>query len=196
MYISPGGGGASVSGQGLVTGILVILGIIATPIIQDEPTVITTPFQDQQPTVLDQQFEDDEIIVITTPIINQKPTVITQPIINEAGSIITFKEVNGFEAKIKAGQQEKHIVGAPNYNQELANGKVKSKFNGTLSEAQKLLDAYAGSGVWIGTNKERVDFGDIIGEYYDPQSQTYTDTSKGIIHYGKDGAHIVPARPQ
>jgi hypothetical protein len=50
--------------------------------------------------------------------------------------------------------------------------------------------------VKIGTNKERVDFGKTIGQYYDTETGTFTDTTKGIIHYDSKGqAHIVPARP-
>lgn len=95
--------------------------------------------------------------------------------------------------KVNIGQQDKHIVGTNNYKQEIANGKTKS----ILSEnAQSLLDKFAGNGQKIGTNKERVNFGKTIGKYYDSASGTYTNTTKGIIHYDSKGqAHIVPARP-
>mgnify|MGYP000924390666 CR=1 FL=1 len=95
--------------------------------------------------------------------------------------------------KVNAGQQNKHIPGTNNYKQEIANGKTKS----ILSEdPQSLLDEFAGTGQKIGTNKERVDFGKTIGQYYDSATGTYTNTTKGIIHYDSKGqAHIVPARP-
>lgn len=61
---------------------------------------------------------------------------------------------------------------------------------------QQLLDEFAGTGQKIGTTKERVDFGKVIGKYYDEATGTYTDITKGIIHYNsKAQAHIVPARP-
>ncbi|MBR5539642.1 MAG: hypothetical protein IKU61_07065 [Clostridia bacterium] len=44
-------------------------------------------------------------------------------------------------------------------------------------------------------NKETVDFKKIIGKYVDPQTGKAYDTTMGTIHYSKDGAHIVPARP-
>ncbi len=98
----------------------------------------------------------------------------------------TPKVVNGFDATVHAGKQGKHIPGHPNYQPG------KSIFTG---DAQKLLDKCAGKGEWIGQNKERVDFGEIIGKYVDPVTGEAVETTKGIIHYSKNGAHIVPARP-
>ncbi|ATH95195.1 T7SS effector LXG polymorphic toxin [Bacillus glycinifermentans] len=106
-----------------------------------------------------------------------------------------YREVNGFPAKVKPGAQEKHIPGTPNYKQEVANGKNKSIFNGDNKTAQELLDKFAGKGKKLGKNKERVDFGQVIGKYYDMDTGKYVETTNGMIHYGKDGAHIVPARP-
>ncbi|QWS50301.1 transposase [Bacillus sp. JNUCC-24] len=106
-----------------------------------------------------------------------------------------YREVNGFPAKVKLGAQEKHIPETPNYKQEIANGKKKSIFYGDNKKAQELLDKYAGTGKELGKNKERIDFGQAIGKYYNIDTGKYEETNKGMIHYGKDGAHIVPARP-
>lgn len=43
---------------------------------------------------------------------------------------------------------------------------------------------------------ERVDFGKIIGYYVDPQTGKKHPTTMGIIHYSKNGAHIVPSKPK
>jgi hypothetical protein len=66
----------------------------------------------------------------------------------------------------------------------------------THSDPQGLLDAFSGKGEPVGKVprgqpgfKERVNFGQKIGEI-NGQS-----TTKGIIHYSKTGAHIVPANP-
>lgn len=106
-----------------------------------------------------------------------------------------YREVNGFPAKVKSGAQEKHIPETPNYKQEVVNGKKKSIFYGDNKKAQELLDKYAGTGKELGKNKERIDFGQAIGKYYNIDTGKYEETTKGMIHYGKDGAHIVPARP-
>ena len=97
--------------------------------------------------------------------------------------------------KINAGKQNKHILGTNNYNQSIASGVNRSILK---ENPQQLLDDFAGTGQRIpNTNKERIDFGKIIGQYYDPKTNTYIDTTRGIIHYdSKGGAHIVPAPPK
>ncbi|PEB38663.1 transposase [Bacillus pseudomycoides] len=97
---------------------------------------------------------------------------------------------------MKAGAQEKHIPNAPNYKQEVANEKNKSIFYGDNKTAQELLDKFAGKGQLLPDGKkEGVDFGKPIGKYYDRDTGQYLETTRGMIHYGKDGAHIVPAKP-
>jgi hypothetical protein len=95
--------------------------------------------------------------------------------------------------KVAQGQQDKHIPGTNNYNQSVASGANR----GILTEnAQQLLDDFAGTGSSLGNNREWVDFGKPIGQYYDINTGTYLDTTKGIIHYNNSGgAHIVPSNP-
>ena len=70
--------------------------------------------------------------------------------------------------------------------------KNKSIFYGDNKTAQELLDKFAGKGQLLPNGKkERVDFGKTIGNYYDRNTGEYLDTTNGLIHYGKDGAHIV-----
>ena len=94
---------------------------------------------------------------------------------------------------IHQGQQDKHIVGTNNYNQELAMGRQRS----ILTEnPHQLLNDFSGTGVPIGDNKEWVNFGRVIGQYLDQGTGALVDTTKGIIHYNSSGgAHIVPAHP-
>src|SRR5690625_3409957 len=107
-----------------------------------------------------------------------------------------YRTVNGFPVKVKPGAQEKHILNTPNYEQELADGKNKSIFYGDNKTAQELLDKFAGKGQRLPkSSRERVDFGEPIGKYYDLDAGEYLETTRGMIHYGKDGAHIVPAEP-
>ncbi|WP_150540079.1 polymorphic toxin type 50 domain-containing protein [Actinobacillus vicugnae] len=62
---------------------------------------------------------------------------------------------------------------------------------------------YAGSGRQIGKinvglpgSKERVHFNKVIGDYIDPITEKRLPTTIGIIHYSKNGYHVVPARPK
>ena len=51
------------------------------------------------------------------------------------------------------------------------------------------------TGEWIGTNKERIDFGKVIGQYVNQVTNETIDTTMGIIHYSKTGTYIVTAQP-
>ena len=86
------------------------------------------------------------------------------------------------------GQQGKHIPGHNNY--------IPGRSPSTHKDPQGLVNKFAGKGEPVGNIprgqpgfKERVDFGEVIGEVGGKP------TTKGIIHYSKDGVHIVPANP-
>jgi RHS repeat-associated protein len=90
--------------------------------------------------------------------------------------------------RIHMGQQGKHIVGHNNY--------IPGRSIFKHSDPQGLLNRFGGTGQPVGNVerglpgfRERVDFQQVIGEI------NGVETTKGIIHYAKDGAHIVPALP-
>lgn len=92
--------------------------------------------------------------------------------------------------KVSETDQTKHIKGSSNYNPN------KSEFYGDVSKAQKLINSHKGKGEMINDNKERVDFGEVIGGYVNSKGEKI-DTTIGIIHTSKKkGSHIVPARPK
>jgi RHS repeat-associated protein len=97
-------------------------------------------------------------------------------------------------ARLLESKQGKHVEGANNYQ--------PGRSILTHKDPQALLDEFAGTGQPVsGTRgmpgfKERVDFREQIGLYVDPQTGVATPTQRGIIHYSKEGAHIVPARPK
>jgi RHS repeat-associated protein len=100
------------------------------------------------------------------------------------------KSQNIISRTINSGQQGKHIVGHNNYQSGRS----------ILSEsAQELLDAFNSGNInssqTINTVKIRVDFGKVIGNYKNPETGQLVPTTKGIIHNGKNGAHIVPSSP-
>lgn len=103
-----------------------------------------------------------------------------------------FRTVNGFTTELHGGAQGKHIPGHNNYDP----GAGRSIFHGSLEHAQELIDRFAGSGTWLGNNRERVDFGEVIGTWVSPDGTQRLPTTRGIIRYGKHGAHIVPSRPE
>ena len=92
--------------------------------------------------------------------------------------------------KINLSKQGKHIIGHSNYKPG------RSELTISISEAESLVKTYSGKGKTIGSNKERIDFERIIGNYVDPITGDKYPTTIGIIHYSKNGTHIVPARPK
>ncbi len=84
----------------------------------------------------------------------------------------------------------------------VASGKRKgNRCTFTHHDANGLLKKFAGKGQPIHDipspcdYRERVDFGQIIGDYSAPRSHKKVETSWGEIHYTKDGAIIIPVMP-
>ncbi|WP_269042719.1 polymorphic toxin type 50 domain-containing protein, partial [Photorhabdus laumondii] len=92
----------------------------------------------------------------------------------------------GLSKEIHLGQQGKHITGHNNYipgRSPLAEGVDPQKLlNGVHSGEYPIIRMTP-------RNQPIVNFGKPIGKY---EGQP---TNYGIIHYGKNGAHIVPANP-
>jgi hypothetical protein len=96
---------------------------------------------------------------------------------------------------IHPGQQGKHIPGHNNFDPAAGRSGL------THPDPQTLLNKGAGTGTPLnkltpGTagSKEVVDFGEVIGIYY-KNGVKVGPTTRGTIHYGAGGAHIVPAPP-
>jgi len=97
--------------------------------------------------------------------------------------------------KIQPDKLGKHIEGHKNFNPK----STKSIFE--HKDPQALVDKYAGTGVPKSGvpgqpgYKEAVDFGEPIGYHVDENTNIRTVTTRGMIHYAKDGVHIVPVKP-
>jgi RHS repeat-associated protein len=101
------------------------------------------------------------------------------------------KEASKGTPSIKWGAQEKHFPGHNSY----------TPGRSTMTADPTKLAEKAGKGQKVGNiqvgqpgSKERVNFGEKIGTYID-QAGNSSPTTNGLIHYSKDGIHIVPARP-
>jgi RHS repeat-associated protein len=103
---------------------------------------------------------------------------------SESGS-----RLSGSGLRIHGGRQGKHIPGHPNFDKNAGRSEL------THPDPQALIDRGAGTGVRNG-QREWVDFGETIGIHVDKNGNR-TPTTRGTIHYGKDGyAHLVPALPK
>ena len=97
--------------------------------------------------------------------------------------------VNGHPTNVHEANQAKHMPGETGFIEG------RSEFTGTMEDAQRLISEFAGTGQRINDQKERVDFGEVIGNWVDQDTVEKFPTTRGIIHYGKNGAHVVPSRP-
>ena len=108
-------------------------------------------------------------------------------------------KVNLNNLEIEISKQNKHLENTNEYKVSLANGQQKSIITVSLDS----LKGYVGTGQQVGKteiglpgSKERVNFNKNIGIYIDPVTGNQTPTTMGIIHYSKNGYHVVPAKPK
>ena len=120
------------------------------------------------------------------------------PIVGETKGYRTTK-VNLNNLEIEISKQNKHLENTNEYKVSLANGQQKSIITVSLDS----LKGYVGTGQQVGKteiglpgSKERVNFNKNIGIYIDPVTGDRTPTTMGIIHYSKNGYHVVPAKPK
>lgn len=99
--------------------------------------------------------------------------------------------MHGPSPRISIGKQGKHQIGHNNYTEGRS----------VLAADPVELGRHAGTGQQVGNvavglpgSKERVNYGREIGTFIDSDGNSFP-TSNGIIHYAKDGVHIVPSRP-
>jgi hypothetical protein len=100
--------------------------------------------------------------------------------------------VPGDTPAIDWGHQEKHLPGHPNF--------IAGRSPITVDP--RSLAKRAGTGAPLGRAergtpgfKERVEYDSVIGHYSDRVTGQLIPTTVGILHYGKRGIHVVPARP-
>ena len=107
---------------------------------------------------------------------------------NDSAVTLETKPVERRNLHVLHGQQGKHIKGHKNYIEG------RSILYGSISDAQALVNEFAGHGIIHGT-REVVDTKRIIGEYVDRKTGLHYPTTRITIHYGNSGVHVVPARP-
>jgi len=109
-------------------------------------------------------------------------------------SVVYNEKATPGKPEVEEGKQGKHVPGHNNHTPG------RSELNDP--DPQKLINDHAGTGQQVGNvpvgqpgSKERINFGKVIGSYVDPLTGEKIPTTKGIIHYGSKGVHIVPSRP-
>lgn len=113
--------------------------------------------------------------------------------INEVRDLIRSEATN---KTLNTGNQNKHIKDSGHY---IAG---RSYVNGSIQQMQEIIDQYHGTGTpqfsrkgdWNG--REVIELEYDFGVCVDLKTGMEIPTNRGTIHYGKKGAHIVPARKE
>lgn len=105
--------------------------------------------------------------------------------------------------KVSAQQQQKHIEGTSQFARYLADRIAKGKhpqsiLTVSIEKAQALIDRYSCTGIVDVTRSGKIRTVEfvttdlIVGKYF--ENDSFLETSRVAIHYGKKGAHIVPVK--
>jgi hypothetical protein len=99
-------------------------------------------------------------------------------------------------------QQNKHIVGTNEHKTANASAPTPRSTIDSNIDVQQLVDNYAGTGASLNKiplgsagSKERITTNRLIGNYFNESTGKFEPTNNFIIHYSKNGVHIVPSRP-
>lgn len=139
--------------------------------------------------------------VMTLEALAAPPT--TQTIITETGKHWAIREetLRNANLQIHKGKQGKHLESHSNYKDLVKRNENPSLFE--HSEPERLVQKYAGTGIKdAGTTPgmsgyvEIVDFEEFIGYNVELKTGKRMPTTRGKIHYAKDGIHIVPTIPK
>ena len=135
-----------------------------------------------------------DLVTVPPPLPPANDGLVAPP--SRGPSVVTIYG-NGEADKIFPPKQRPHTLGRPEYD--------PTKTPTTHPDPQALLDAHSGHGDPPNDKFERGKpgfrerfntGGEIVGIYRDPKTGVETPTTVGMIHYGRRGAHIVPARPK
>ncbi|ONG44604.1 hypothetical protein BKE38_28030, partial [Pseudoroseomonas deserti] len=92
---------------------------------------------------------------------------------------------------------------SPKQGRHIEGQQTDAKRGTITADPREVLDTHAGKGQQVGKipvgepgSKERIDTGGKPLGIYRHADGREAETTRGMIHYGKDGAHIVPARPE
>jgi tetratricopeptide (TPR) repeat protein len=96
----------------------------------------------------------------------------------------------GILAAVPAGNDVNSLTLKGNSEKSLRNGILQTPYSQEEKSQAGIAGILGQSGY-----KETVDFGEYIGTWKSVDGKTQMPTTRGTIHYGKKGAHIVPSNP-
>ena len=119
----------------------------------------------------------------------------------DAKSELRAKIENGeLSTKLDKDKQGEHIIGNPGYKRRIANGEFPSYITVSKMEIQKIINAKSLTGQVKkgkdGQYWEVITADDHFGVACSLITHESVRTNRGVIHYSKSGAHLVPTFPK
>ena len=119
----------------------------------------------------------------------------------DAKSELKAKIENGeLSTKLDKDKQGEHIIGNPGYKRRIANGEFPSYITVSKMEIQKIINAKSLTGQVKKENdgryREVITADDYFGVACSLVTHESARTNRGVIHYSKSGAHLVPTFPK
>lgn len=119
----------------------------------------------------------------------------------DAKSELRAKIENGeLSTKLDKDKQGEHIIGNPGYKRRIANGEFPSYITVSKMEIQKIINAKSLTGQVkkgkVGQYWEVITADDHFGVACSLITHESVRTNRGVIHYSKSGAHLVPTFPK
>lgn len=120
---------------------------------------------------------------------------------DDAKSELRAKIENGeLSTKLDKDKQGEHIIGNPGYKRRIANGEFPSYITVSKMEIQKIINAKSLTGQVKkgkdGQYWEVITADDHFGVACSLVTHESVRTNRGVIHYSKSGAHLVPTFPK
>lgn len=120
---------------------------------------------------------------------------------DDVKSELRAKIENGeLSTKLDKDKQGEHIIGNPGYKRRIANGEFPSYITVSKMEIQKIINAKSLTGQVKKENdgryREVITADDYFGVACSLVTHESARTNRGVIHYSKSGAHLVPTFPK
>ncbi len=105
-----------------------------------------------------------------------------------------------FPTKLDKEKQGRHVIGNPAYEKRIANGEFPSYITVNKMKIQEIINSKSLTGkvqkLKDGQYQELITADENFGVFCSLVTHEKIKTNRGVIHYSKDGTHLVPTYPE
>lgn len=109
-------------------------------------------------------------------------------------------ESGEFPTKLDKEKQGRHVIGNPAYEKRIANGEFPSYITVSKMKIQEIINSKSLTGkvhkLKDGQYQELITADEDFGVFCSLVTHEKIKTNRGVIHYSKDGTHLVPTYPE